>query len=81
VKTLWTKCFLGCESLSTVTFESGCEVSCIGESVFGCCSSLSSIWIPAHVQAIFHEYEGLLKVIEPSVRADVNEEGSVVDDA
>jgi hypothetical protein len=64
VQHLCGECFYECESLSTVTFESGCKVSCIGECAFQGCSSLSSIWIPAHVQAIFHEYERLLKVIE-----------------
>jgi hypothetical protein len=45
-------CFNGCNSLSTITFESDSKLSCIEGSAFSNCSSLSSICIPSSVEKI-----------------------------
>jgi hypothetical protein len=42
-----TYCFHQCQSLSTVTFESGSKLSCIDDHGFDNCSLLSSISIPS----------------------------------
>jgi hypothetical protein len=55
-------CFCGCESLSTVIFESDSQLSSIAESTFRGCSSLSSIFIPSSLQTIFANYQALLKL-------------------
>jgi hypothetical protein len=43
---------LQCESLSTVTFESGSKLSSIDKSAFQYCRSLSSICIPSSVEKV-----------------------------
>jgi hypothetical protein len=48
-------CFNGCKSLSTVTYESGSQLSSIAESAFRDCSSLSSIFIPSSVRMVGKE--------------------------
>jgi hypothetical protein len=59
---LGTFCFYGCESLSTVTFESGSHLSSIAESAFWGCSSLSSICCPSSLQTILADYQAILKL-------------------
>jgi hypothetical protein len=49
---LGKECFYGCKSLSTVTFESGSQLSSIAQSAFWKCSSLSSIFIPSSVESL-----------------------------
>jgi hypothetical protein len=39
-------------TLSSVTFEPGCQISHLGESAFSSCESLRSICIPASVKTI-----------------------------
>jgi hypothetical protein len=45
-------CFAGCDCLSSVIFESGCEVGILGESAFESCSWVRSICIPSSVETI-----------------------------
>jgi hypothetical protein len=45
-------CFYECNSISTVTFESGSQLSPIAECAFQYCSSLSSIFISSSVDSI-----------------------------
>jgi hypothetical protein len=45
-------CFCGCETLSTVTFETDSKLSRIEQYAFWHCSSLSSICIPSSVEMI-----------------------------
>jgi hypothetical protein len=52
VERLGNYCFGDCESLSTVTFESGSQLLCIGEHAFCSCSSLLSISIPSSVEKL-----------------------------
>jgi hypothetical protein len=52
VEMLGKSCFSGCESLSTVTFESGSQLSSIAQSAFSFCSSLSSIFVPSSVEML-----------------------------
>jgi hypothetical protein len=52
VEKLGSDCFSGCQSLSTVTFESGSNLSSIEDFAFNCCSSLSSICIPSSVETL-----------------------------
>jgi hypothetical protein len=76
-------CFSGCESLSTVTFESGSQLSSIAEDAFCCCSSLSSIYCPSSLQTILTDYQAVLKLpiagLQEGDRA-VGGEDSVKDD-
>jgi hypothetical protein len=62
VEKLGKDCFSLCESLSTVTFESGSKLSSIEEFAFAYCSSLSSICIPSSLKTILTEYQAFLKV-------------------
>jgi hypothetical protein len=62
VEMLGQECFNGCESLSTVTFESGSQLSSIAESAFRYCFSLSSICCPSYLQTILARYQALLKL-------------------
>jgi hypothetical protein len=52
VESLSTSCFLGCESLSSVTFEPGSRLRHIDEGAFSTRSSLESFCIPASLQLI-----------------------------
>jgi hypothetical protein len=56
-------CFDECKSLSTVTIESGSQLSSIAEYAFWKCSSLSSIFIPSSVKMLgkycFYESKSL----------------------
>jgi hypothetical protein len=45
-------CFGSCLRLSTLTFESGCQISILGDSAFADCLSVQSICIPASVEII-----------------------------
>jgi hypothetical protein len=45
-------CFNQCKSVSCVTFESGSEISILGQVAFEQCSSLESVCIPSSVQTI-----------------------------
>jgi hypothetical protein len=66
VGTIWDGCFMGCRSLSTVTFESNSSLSCIGDCAFWKCSSLLSICLPFSVEKIcqnyFNTYVSLLTI-------------------
>jgi hypothetical protein len=61
-------CFYGCNSLSTITFESDSKLSWICLTAFSGCSSLSSIYIPSSLQQILREYRSLLKIIVPEAK-------------
>jgi hypothetical protein len=50
VERLCYRCFYRCDSLWTVTFESGSRLSSIEEFAFKQCTSLSSICIPSSVR-------------------------------
>jgi hypothetical protein len=52
IEKLHSRCFYGCESLSTITFESVSKLSCIENNAFANCSSLSTICIPCCVAKI-----------------------------
>jgi hypothetical protein len=60
-------CFLGCSSLSGLTFELGSRLTRICESAFAYCSSLVSICIPVQVEEIqsecFRECHSLTNVV------------------
>jgi hypothetical protein len=49
VEELGCHCFLSSKIVSSVTFESGCKLSCIDSRAFVGCSSVSSICIPSSV--------------------------------
>jgi hypothetical protein len=63
VETLAECCFAECQSLRTVTFESGSNLSTVEPQVFPLCPSISSICIPASLRAVFREYQGILNII------------------
>ena len=51
--------FLGCDSLTTVTFEEGSQLTSIGEYAFSGCTSIESITIPNSVTSIgFYAFSG-----------------------
>jgi hypothetical protein len=52
VQALCQECFSGSPSLSTVAFESSSRLSCIRDSVFEKCSSLSSISVPSPLKSL-----------------------------
>jgi hypothetical protein len=79
VEAIPARCFSGSETLSDVTFASGCRVSVLGKAAFSSCSSLSSMFIPASVETIcsecFRHCEALSDVaFDPDCRLTVLEE-------
>jgi hypothetical protein len=55
-------CFLDCQTISKVIFESDSQLSSLGESAFWLCSSLSSICCPSSLQIILARFQALLKL-------------------
>jgi hypothetical protein len=55
VELLCGRCFLGCEALSSVRFETGSKISRIDQFAFSDCSSLSSICLPDGHENALHE--------------------------
>jgi hypothetical protein len=60
---MFSHCFCGCWSLSTVIFETGSQLSAVHGSLFSGCSSLTTIVVPASLATILSDYAGLLKVV------------------
>jgi hypothetical protein len=60
-------CFIGCDKLADLTFESGSHLSTLGESAFANCPSLHSICLPASVETVsdscFTQCQSLSKLI------------------
>jgi hypothetical protein len=54
VRKLGRHCFSGCQNLSTVSFESGSQLSSAESPLFEQCPSLSAIRIPRSLQHILH---------------------------
>jgi hypothetical protein len=52
VQILCSSCFSDCKSLSSISFETDCELTRIESNAFSSCSSLKSITIPRHVQIL-----------------------------
>ena len=52
VTSIGSYAFAGCTALGSVTYEAGSRLESIGASAFACCSSLTSINIPAGVTSI-----------------------------
>jgi hypothetical protein len=52
IESIGPGCFHECECLVSVSFESGCKISHLGESAFRRCLSLQSICIPSSIETI-----------------------------
>jgi hypothetical protein len=67
VEKIGRDCFVGCQSLSTITFESGSQLSSLSEYAFWSCLSLSSIFCPSSLQTILADYQAVLKLLAAGV--------------
>jgi hypothetical protein len=56
IQVLCDSCFLGCETLSRLTFEAGSQLRRIERLAFGGCSSLHTIRIPASIESLEREW-------------------------
>jgi hypothetical protein len=55
------RCFAYCRSLSTISFESGSQLSDVASDALDGCLALASICAPAALESVLGEYRALLK--------------------
>jgi hypothetical protein len=56
VQALCDSCFLGCKTLSELTFEPDSDLRCIERIIFGGWSSLHTIYLPSSIESLEREW-------------------------